>query len=302
MKKLIQYFFLWGLVLVFSSACSFESEAQNVDLQPKAFPTANQTLPPTIESSPPAPSPTQTSVVASVGPKPVPTLTNLQQQLMLLKLNDDNDCVLPCYLGITIEETSLSEALQILQSFGATLAQGSPYIHNSGLKHYNIKLDILDEGIELRQSIFVLSQGEKIIRLKVGIESRNFPEFADYWSRFFVDTVLSHINEPEYIFLETTSYQPTYTIYVIDEEQNFRYSVTSLKNNEQICPINGSDVRSLGFTVHNPEYIDLISKVDNWLNFNPQDYTPLKDVIALSEQEFVSQVLNGTVGCFEDPE
>lgn len=307
MKKniFIQWILVISMILVTNLGCSARFKDQGLNLESETLfpsPTPGPVATPTelVRSEG---NPTQTPLDIGIStPIPLPTLTNLQQQLLLLKLNDE-DCMFPCYLGINFGVTPIHEALQILQNLGASLRKGSPHVyHPSGFKQYSLQLDIVNEDIELRHSIYLLSNGDTIVRMHVSIENRLFPYFNDYWSRFYLKEILTQLSDPENIYIITKSYQPTYRIFIIDEAQGIQYSVISLKNNDLVCPQSDSSIGSIGLTLYDPEYYEEILTVDNWLVFDPKDYTTVNDILALSNQEFIFQILKGTIECFEVPD
>ena len=302
MKKnnFIQCFLILSMMLISNLGCIARNGIQDLNLETGILFSSPmpRSVTATIDLGLTEINPTRTPFgMGESTPIPVPTLTNLQQQLLLLTLNDE-DCVFPCYLGIVLGETSIDEALHILQDLGAYLDVASPHAYDSGLDHYYLRLDILGDGIELRHSIYLLCNGKDIIRMHVSIENRFFPNFADYWSSYFLKNILTQLSDPDYIFFSTAIYQPTYTIYVFDKDQGANYTIISRKNNGLVCPQSDS-VGSIGLTHYDPEYYELILTVDNWLVYDPQKYKTVSDVLALSNQEFITQILNESIGCFE---
>lgn len=291
------------LCLVFAAllGCSTENGNQALDAEPSAPISTSSPVPTSIAVET---QPTATEIQPTAPPNTtpyqaiIPTITNLHQQLLLLALYDQ-ECIFPCYLGINIDEMSIDEALLRLQDLGGTLRYGSPTSYDSGLKQYAIRLDILRDGNELIHSIYLLSDGDDIIRLDVGIENRIFPDFVGYWSRYFVDNILTVIDDPEYIFLYTVNYEPTYSIHLFDTTHGIQYAMIRLKNDGLICPQDVSKIWFIGFTIYDIDYVDEINTVDHWLWFNPEDYTPISDQIGLSDREFITQLRDGTMDCFE---
>lgn len=297
-------FLILSMYLVLNVGCTTHNGIPELIVETDAF-SMNSTprsVTATIEPDLLESKPTQTPIDRSgSGPFPVPTLTNLQQQLLRLKLNDEN-CVFPCYLGIIPGETTIDEALLILQTMGASLDYLSPNTYDYGLNQYSIELDIIRKDIELRQSIYLLCDGEAIIRMHVLIEARLFPDFPDYWSRYFLKNILSQISAPEYILLSTVSYQPTYSIHIFDDSHGIEYAIFRMKDDDLVCPQNTTEIVAIGFTYYDPKYYDMINTVDNWLIYNPQDYKTVGDVLGLSNQEFIAKVLDGSIECFDVPD
>lgn len=215
-KKQFDVSLLCFLILLLCAGCNQPSNTALPDISNSLTPnvpvmphTPIATQPTPTRTSIPTPSPTVTSttIPPTATPTPVPTLNPTERQLYLEeRLPTNNDCALPCWLGIIPGKTTWQEARTFVRYLGIgrmselELEDGET-LHSFGGFDFEIP--------RLLQRFYLLEQAELVKGLALMIEGDKAPkEFQTVWVFYSPRNIMLEYGPPSRVWLDTTSETP----------------------------------------------------------------------------------------------
>ena len=295
------------LILAFLAACGLQDKAT----RPVATSTSPLANTPSLTPSS-TDQPTQTPTITSI-----PTLSEQDALETFVNLIEkDDECELPCWLGITPGRTRFKEVENILSQFGA-VAYTDFSLQRAFIKAFFPHFETAKHEVTI---IVIPEQNGKISRILItavayqdinGPRNYNDPEFQRLWQRYFLPRIFTRYGVPEKIFLDTTRIVADtagpypFVLWVVYSQQGFliRYQGVNSKigENIQICPMQSS----IEIKIWNPEessYEEFI-KDDGALArpfaLGPQ---PIEEVTKFSIESFYEEFRSRDVDtCFDTP-
>jgi len=266
-----------------------------------------------------------TSQVPSLSPKPsknvmvtptfipsVPTVLPIQQTRMI-ELLHFNDCKLPCYLGITPGKTSWNDAKDILDSIGGSL-RGDYMEDNLPVNSYTLWIgdptlieNSPDPNIgiganEIAQSIDLTIKDEKVQRIKVYIQTRNFSrKFYEYWSLYSLHKIFLQYGSPDAIYFGISQFGNGYIFFLVYETLGSVIRFNGVKRGDLICPGVQEENVTTGLNL-------TLTSTSSHLNlFDPQKvyptnhdvYLSVKEALGIDKMEFYNKVSSNISVCFK---
>jgi hypothetical protein len=287
--------------------------------QPLTTPSANIPFPsqqvttPTHQSTL-TPDPTEEYIHSFPHPStPFPTLSTEEFDRVVALLQSE-ECILPCYLGITPGQTTWEEAETILENLGAYFSfntdEDGLTIHNVKLNTLSIRGDIMATGtpkattgpqeLEVIQSLqFTIDNGE-IQRIRVRVHTSRFiSEFQEYWSRYSLRELLLQHGVPDEIVMGRQTPKVTgYGIILIYQKSGIIVDLSGSQQNHHICPQTETMRRSLRLT---------LTAISSGLDIfgpgasptNRDLYAPIEEILGIDETELYNQLIDDPSVCFE---
>lgn len=159
-------------------------------------PTVTTTVPPTTPTITPTPQPTGTET-----PVPIPTppgVVRREQVLWLLETN--NGCQLPCWWGITLEQTEWPLAKEFLSRFDQSISQTSSTL---GLVYYEVSIPLPPEiFIEDQTILGILVQNGIVERIRIHLPFIDIP--PGYLTSYTLSVFLTAYGQPTEVRLSTS--------------------------------------------------------------------------------------------------
>lgn len=149
---------------------------------------------------------------------PLPTLDSADEQLMSTRIQSQ-DCILPCYLGITPGKTSLKEARKLLEELGAFMYRENRNDAQHILEYfYHLDVGGPDAPKESPTStalvyqdltISATSGDEPVQSIYLELRTENtaisIEKFREYWGIFSTQTVFARLGQPDHFLIDSKS-------------------------------------------------------------------------------------------------
>lgn len=210
----------------------------------------------------PSPPVSFTSISPSATSKPTPTLNPSERQLYLTEhLPTNNDCALPCWLGITPGKTTWQEARIFLGYLGINRMselemEEDKILHSFGGFDFEVprllhRFYILEEDALVKGLVFLI-EGDKAPR-----------EFQTIWQLYSPRSILLEYGPPSRAWLDTTSEtmgdRHGYGLILAFDKRgiiiHYEGFLTKTGSNLQICPRfeNGMDIQYMEVYLQAPD-------------------------------------------------
>ena len=276
------------------------------------LPTPTSTAKPTVLT---LPSTSNTLIEPTTEPTPlftpIPTLLPNQEQEMAVLLQNEN-CTLPCYLGIVPGITSMSQAQSILKSLGASFRD--EINKSDGTKEYIYDLDIGDPLVPkttpgssalVYQSLYLRKdENEDVITsIHVGIGTENTKEtleiYQNYWKRFSAKQIFMQLGQPDQLY--TASKQRgrgiRSALIMVYEQIGVYIDLQGTGHETSICRDNESQQVSLVMNIFDHSSALNPDKLNPYLN-DITVWVPIKDALGIDTGEFYRLVVTYPSICF----
>ena len=220
---------------------------------------------------------------------PSPTLTIQQERAVVVAMLEDNgDCELPCWWGITPTVTTWQAVRDLLASYGK---QTSSFQYADGTTAHSTR-DFEVQGVghyDYRIGFIFLEQGGIVEAIQVSSEvfrGAVAEYFAQDWHRYSLDQMLTRYGEPSQVFLQLfPSFEPdsaNYTVVVLYDQLGIAVRYWGLAavvgDKVQVCPV-----------------LEQVNMITLWLQ-TPQNTTPLMQRVITSDESSYFQSLEKTTG------
>jgi len=283
-----------------------------------ATPQLSATFSPTFVPSPSlTPTPSRTLIPEPPTPTFEPTLPAAQEQHINELLQDEN-CNLPCYLGITPGKTTLNEARTILENLGAGY-WGKPYTgRKDGAIGYTYTFMISgqpgvgetprpDGSIRTVSGDVILVTDNDIVQIidanagTIGpgtSTTQGREKFRKYWQRYTAREIFMQMGPPDQLYLDIIESGWLFygrTLFMVYEKRGVVAELYGTGKENNICPENEARFLSLGLMLYNP---------NSNLSIYPNGRTsqdlglPIDEVLGVSTQEFYQRVIADPSACF----
>jgi hypothetical protein len=245
---------------------------------------------------------------------PVPT-ANSEQEFRIINLIQSQDCILPCYLGITPGKTTVQEARILLEDIKAGYIgdyqrrDGSTeYAFNLlkiGIPQNNLMATSEPEEVFLAQRISLISVDSIIQIIEAGVATKGmFPKYRDIWSRYSVAGIFSQLGVPDQIYLNQfdplrAEYTYGQAVWAVYEEQGVVFHLYGTGKENNICPEKEATLVDLDLSLYNPD-AGLDIYIDGRVQPTNRDvYLPIEEVLGITTTEFYNQVFSNPSVCFQ---
>ena len=284
--------------------------------------TTTFTITPANNSSTPGDTPLPTlETVKSKTPTVVPTLSVEAAQLKLMNLVTDNgDCRLPCLWGITPGISTAQEArfkLEPLRSISDFTA------FRTGIGDINPIIKV-ENGIEINLRIAFLATNNIVDRVvfdgralkelaeENGVESIfDSSVFGEYLRVYMLHQLIYSHGVPTSIMLSTMAQIPpshygqdNFKILILYPDQGILVLYTTdmhmVGKNVVGCPLNAHVELYLFQSGNSMNFYKLLERTD-WPKKIANNYKPLEEVTAMSQEEFYQTFRLPTDACLETP-
>lgn len=229
------------------------------------------------------PSPVNTMVInqaASNSPGPTvsflpsptwaPTLSQ-NNETYLSKLLHDENCVLPCYLGIIPGKTSLKSAMKILKNLGVD--NYTKYVRNTDEAIYygfSLPIGYIDDSNKIKQNpdspvlvyhhVNLITNDDIVQIIEVSANSLKSDEskekFHNLWSNYSLREVFLKLGVPDNLFTSTGDPSIDFfgqTLLIEYKRFGIFIQMDGTKMDNHLCPINDVQYISLGIDLYNPD-------------------------------------------------
>ena len=279
------------------------------------------TLSATVSSSPaPTPEPSRSPIPTLFIPTPEPTLPS-SHELRVNQLLQDENCKLPCYLGIVPGKTTLNEAKAILESVGAKYS-GKEYKRNSdGAIYYTYILNVggqpaMDETPSPDGSIVTVSHHVslitdtdvvQIIEASAGTvgpgtsTTQGRRKFREYWSRYTARGIFLQLGLPDHLYTDTPELPKINgsTLLATYEKVGVVVEIYGTGDENNICPELKAKFLAIRLSLFNPSSSLSIYGDGRVRPTERSAWLPLEEVLGVDTQEFYRQLMSDPLTCFE---
>ena len=277
----------------------YPSQTQNVILTSSPYPTA-----------PPKP-----TLVFPPSPTSVPNMQPDKIPLLIKQLQNE-DCKLPCYLGIIPGETTLRNGIAILKSLGGKeFISGTgknPYQRETdGAFLYTYEFDIGEpdpEGNIISHSVTLITDNDLIQSMEISASPIIFKNelietametYQFIWNGYSLENIFLQMGEPENVYLppkERPNMSGTTWLLVYAKQNTQIYLFDEWLGNK-ICPNNEVKILRMALShLDSPFSIYADGRVP------PTDreiYLPIEEMFGINTSDFYKQVLANPSICFE---
>lgn len=246
---------------------------------------------------------------------PVPT-ANSEEESQMINLLQLEECVLPCYLGITPGKTTLQEARKILKELKAGYTGN--YQRRDGSTEY--AYDLLQIGHPLQgsysptpgplqlyifQRISLISKDSIVQYLEAGVSTRDmFSEYRDIWRRYSIAGIFLQLGAPDQIYLDKfdplrADYTYGQRVWAVYEQKGVVVELYGTGKENNVCPQKEASLIDLRLSLYNPfSGLDIYS--GGRVPPTRRDvYLPIEDVLGITALEFYNQVISNPSVCFQ---
>jgi hypothetical protein len=316
LRGVLSVFVLLGLAGCKAAADStiFPVAQSTESLRPSStstpFLTSTSTLIPTL------PQPTET-LTSTPGPRN--TLTTLEQEReMSTLLSNNGGCLLPCFLGMTLNESTYSDAEDILEPL-SSISNFKDLYPSPGTIDLVLSADWFDIYSRLR---FVYDESDIINHISFRVEARqdtpdggyvnvfSLPSFGKFVSYYELPNVLTTYGIPESVRIGTLAGDyPNggswgFHILLLYPDQGLLIDYTTemqLREDTIIgCPSNAHIELELYPSGNGETFFDLMEPT-NWPQNIKSNYKPIEDVISMTIEEFYYLFREPNDRCIETP-
>ena len=295
------------LAFLFLIGCGLQDKALQADVTP----TRIEVIPPS-RTPPPTVQPTRTLTFT-----PIPTLSAQDALEAFTNLiEEDNECKLPCWLGVTPGQTKFEEVENIFSQF-MSIAHTDFSSQWAFIRVFfpNFEAPIHDVATEINPA-----ENGKVTRILVsagayqdinGPRDYSNPEFQQLWQRYLVPGIFTTHGPPEKIFLDTTRIVADtagpypFVLWIVYPQEGFliRYQGVNSKIGDaiRICPMRSSLAIKIWDTEESSyeEFIKNDGALGGPFSLGPQD---IEEVTDFDVQSFYEVFKNGDIDtCFETP-
>ncbi len=233
--------FCVGMLLAFFLAGCSSSTSPITPTRP-FLPLSTVVALPTSTLTPlPSPTPTMTATI-EFSPTPTPTPTIMPQntlepteaaQAILSLLRDEVDCQDPCIWGIVPEQTTLPEALGIVQHLGL---EPLKIINNQG-PFYDTDFKFENS---LRTGLGFEINNDVVKNISLSISPSKSSQEPRAWLAYSPETLINRYGSPSNVYLFLSRGPLTgFVMFLYFKQVNLSmlYDIRDLGNNIKICPI-----------------------------------------------------------------
>jgi hypothetical protein len=311
MKSLTQIYLILLALLLMLAGCnnsSQPSQDSRATSSPNSLPPTNT---PFLEPSTMTPVPTSTLH---------PTLSaEGAYELVLQLLEDNSNCQLPCWWGITPSVTRSQDAISFLNSFSPVIAGSSMRIDRGGMR-----LQIPNGDGLLSTSIEYNSIDGIVDSLRIGVSQlvqnenggyddvHGDPDFARATQALMLPEILKTYGQPKEVLISTYSLQPLgwpvfFDIQLFYPEHGFLmvyHTLMEFSHDEYIkgCPSNSAISIGLWEAGKYSSVNDVPRNIrDNISIFSLSSYLPLNEATDMSIQDFYDAFSDDEELCLETP-
>jgi len=242
-------------------------------------------------------------------PTPEPTLHPEKALAMFEALQDEN-CKLPCYLGITPGQTTLQTAQAILERLGSSPVSEYEYEDRAKSVRHRYTLDMGDQAAGERiisHSISLIANNEivQIVEVHAGTmvpksSQTALATYRNYWQRYSASQIFLQLGKPDHLYarpiLRSGEYGEHLTI--IYDDQNIEIVLYGTGQENNLCPPNEARFLSLNMVLSYPEATLSIYDISDSVPLAEQ-FSPIEDVIDIGTDEFYDSVMANPSVCFE---
>jgi len=256
-----------------------------------------------------------TPVASTVFPYPtitfIPTMVPVNE-LHMVELLQSNDCLLPCYLGITPGHTTWNDAKFLLESLGASYS--GEYV-DDGLQAFAYTLWVGDQSmqsvtrtngtivgdLEIAQRLGVTIGDGLVQRVVVDIQTRQFiSKYADYWEMYTLDGIFNMLGKPDAVYTYRDSVQRGFGgLSLVYETSGIVIEFSGATDANSLCPQLEGGLLNRHFILTNTEAPLTIYLPDRVSPTDRAVWLPIEEVIGINEIGFYNQIIADPSVCFD---
>ncbi len=216
----------------------------------------------------------------------------------------DDECVLPCYLGITPGETTWEEAQGIMENLGATYAD-IDVINNLSkiiIVRHTYTLNIYSKDNNTVSHIIALDERESmVLRISFSVleYTRDTNYIEKYWGRYKLTEILDQFGEPDLVLIRANSNETSYAILLANEEPRIVVRFTGDKKVEGLmCPVISPIIWMVFYLTDSSSTEDIYPPGFHDTSHDAIWRSPM-DVIGLDKHELYEWIIADPTVCFQ---
>lgn len=253
------------------------------------------------------------------GPTPVNTLTSFEEQRLLENINNQN-CVLPCFLGIIPGKTTIKEARGKISDIGGAYngmvdnqthllyqylfdiggevtSEDSSYYEDGSIRTFTFQIELITND-EFVQGLF-FGGGTWGLQNPTNQSIETTKLFSN---RFKIQSIFKELGKPDYIYISKPNVKIASTVALIYESIGVMVQIHGPEDINNVCFIGGNSTHQSTLIYFYVYLVNNQSKID----FTPHgyllpsandDWMPIKEVINMGEEEFYDHVIENKDFC-----
>jgi hypothetical protein len=243
-------------------------------------------------------------------PTPIPTLQKEKAKHLLELMNNEN-CTLPCFLGIVPGKTEFREAEQALINLG--MSEPVKYVNNEGIVSYTFFFNIGNNSLNkemLSQSLAIyisddIVQGIDIVAATSGFEASksSIETYRQYWKGFSAQQVFKQLGRPESISVgESRQRQNEYGDYLLlnYDQKNIAIKIYGTKKENNLCPDNEAKFLLIHLLLSYPDSPYDLYEVMGMVPFSDKTaYRSIEEYYDTNTDDFYQKVQENPDVCFK---
>ncbi len=231
----------------------------------------------------------------------------------MVELLQSQDCVLPCYLGISPGKTLVSEAQLIMRDIGAF--DHGDYVRKGGLNTYNYMLWVGDPSaanetpspdgstVKIYNHIALIASAGTVQGLGIDIiASKSMAKFRQYWSRYSTSQIFEQIGKPDHLYIGHTDpfvEENGRALLIEYDKQDVLIEFYGTSRDNNVCPELEARYIDLRLSLYNPN--SGLSFLANG-RVPPTDrsvWLPVEEALGITTKEFYNRVISDPSTCFK---
>jgi hypothetical protein len=226
---------------------------------------------------------------------PKPTMTN-EQLINMLEILNSEECILPCYLGITPGETTWGDAKSIMDEHRfLLLSEWWPTLQDP----YSYRLNFEIKGEQAYHSLVFSVINNVVQGIRISISKiTNSDLLYETWSRYSLQQIMQDYGIPDFASIDIDENAPGYLLLLHYEKLGILYNYNGLKEGDTICAKYDKNHT-------NGLYIELIntrSSLDIFERYpglgDENRWRSIEDVLHIKLKDFYNQILLDSSNCF----
>ena len=258
------------------------------------------------------PSPTLTQKPTAFflpSPTPYPTLPS-SKALQLYEAIQNENCKLPCFLGVVPGQTPIQEAREIMEGLGGSYLGEYIRKKDEALSHtFVFEIGNQQSGeLLITHSVTLLTNNE-IVQVIIVSAGTLVPEasteaietFRTYWQRYSARGIFNQLSEPERLSVNSINNdrQKGSFLIILYSEENIVVNIYGTGKENNLCPDNEATYLSIDMYLSYPNATVSINDSNAVSLTNQEIYPPIEDVYDATTKEFYDGVLLNPSICWE---
>lgn len=289
---------LTGLLIIL---CACMNENRPVPT-PYPTPLVIFTLPPTSTHPPSFDLPlTMTAIYQELDKERLPP--EIQAEIIDLWQNNAN-CKLPCYWGITPGVTTWQDAQAFLEHLADRLYKDDKYT-DGGYAQYYADFSIVDNNRMGIGTHLIVSADKTVERIYFQAYDNNDVYFKKYLYKYSLDEIFKVMGKPDKIYVSFVAHSADmgygFLVLYNKEKTFFDYGLYPDATN-RICPnfLYSDRIDQLNFSLsHLGNDLNILPEERENPESDPSYWRPIQKEFGISEKQFYNQILTNPSSCFE---